>query len=68
MCIVGAGIWDYTNLESATLINPFFEKNRDLTLSGIGHDPDTIISYLNALFAQPMSMSKGACIYGNVQI
>ena len=48
--------WDYTNLESAsTLINPFFEKNRDLYFDQVlGHDPDTIISYLNALFAQPM--------------
>jgi thiol-disulfide isomerase/thioredoxin len=49
--------WDYTNLESAsTLINPFFEKNRDLYFDQVlGHDPDTIISYLNTLFAQPMN-------------
>ncbi|HCP40384.1 MAG TPA: hypothetical protein DIT65_01210 [Cryomorphaceae bacterium] len=48
--------WDYTNLLSSnTLINPFFEKNRDLYFDQIlGHDPDTIISYLNALFSQPM--------------
>ncbi len=49
--------WDYTNLESAsTLINPFFEKNIDLYFDQVlGHDPDTIISYLNILFAQPMN-------------
>lgn len=49
--------WDYTNLESAsTLINPFFEKNRDLYFDQVlGHDPDTIISYLNVLFSQPMN-------------
>jgi len=48
--------WDYTNLESpSTLINPFFEKNRDLYFDQVlGHDPDTIIHYLNALFNQPM--------------
>lgn len=49
--------WDYTNLESAsTLINPFFEKNRDLYFDQVlGHDPDTIIRYLNILLDQPMN-------------
>ena len=48
--------WDYTNLESATtLINPFFQKNRELYFDQVlGHQPDTIIYHLEWLFAQPM--------------
>jgi len=52
-----AHFWDYTNLESAsTLINPFFEKNRDLYFGQVlGHNPDTVIYYLNKLLSSPMN-------------
>jgi thiol-disulfide isomerase/thioredoxin len=48
--------WDYTNLLSpATLINPFFEKNRNLYFDQVlGHDPDTVIKHLQTLLAGPM--------------
>ncbi|MEY2963854.1 MAG: hypothetical protein RL754_1115 [Bacteroidota bacterium] len=51
-----AHFWDYTNLESATtLINPFFQKNRELYFDQVlGHDSDTIIYHLEWLFSQPM--------------
>ena len=41
--------WDYTNLKSkSTLINPFFENNRKVYLDKVlGHEPDTIIFYLD---------------------
>ena len=48
--------WDHTDLESAsTLINPFFEGNRNLYFEQVlGHDPDTIIHYLDALLQRPL--------------
>lgn len=48
--------WDHTNLKSVTtLINPFFDGNRNLYFEQIlGHEPDTIIGHLRKLFAQPM--------------
>jgi len=48
--------WDYTNLNSkSTLINPFFEKNRNLYFEQVlGHQPDTVIKYLNRLLNGPM--------------
>ena len=48
--------WDYTNLRSkSTIINPFFEKNREIYFEQVlGHDPDTVIKHLNALFNSPM--------------
>ena len=48
--------WAYTNLTSpSTLINPFFEKNRDLYFERVlGHDPDTVIKHLKKLFNEPM--------------
>ena len=48
--------WDHTNLNSpSTVINPFFEKNRDIYFDQVlGHDPDSVIVHLNTLFEQPM--------------
>ena len=48
--------WDYTNLKSrSTLINPFFEKNRKIYFEQVlGHEPDTIIFYLEKLFSQTL--------------
>ncbi len=53
-----AHFWDYTNLKSrSTLINPFFENNRKIYFDQVlGHEPDTIIFYLNRLFSQPMDI------------
>ena len=54
--IVRSTFWDYTNLSSpSTLINPFFEKNRNTYFDYIlGHQPDTIIKYLNATLTGPI--------------
>lgn len=48
--------WEYTNLESkSTLINPFFEKNRNMYFDQVlGHHPDTVIYHLATLLNQPM--------------
>lgn len=48
--------WDHTDLESpSTLINPFFEGNRNLYFEQVlGHEPDTIIYHLERLFKRPM--------------